>query len=220
MKYPFKVAICLVTLATVFPVFADEADKVLERESKLETMRYKRDQLKLQSEMAESWKKMSDASVIVDEDGLPLGVKNIQTLAIEVRSKGRPTEGNPFDAGGAAPGQNSTAPNGMPFLSDQQGMLPPQAFQGPQPPLGARPPQLPLPVEADKKAPGEEEKQILQLVKVEASAVTIRTNDGDHVVRIGEKVNGLTLTKFNVDQAFLKGPKGLQIISINWASSK
>lgn len=220
MKSLFKVAVCLVTLSSAFSVFADEADKVLERESKLETMRYKRDQLKLQSEMAESWKKMSDASVIVDEDGLPLGVKNIQTLAIEVRSKGRTSEPNPFDAGGIAPGQTTTAPNGMPFLSDQQGMLPPQAFQGPQPPLGARPPQLQPPVEAEKKAPAEEEKPILQLVKVEASSVTIRTNDGDHVVRIGEKVNDLTLTKFNVDQAFLKGPKGLQTISINWASSK
>lgn len=217
MKYLFKVAVSLVILSATFPVFADEADKAFERESKLETMRYKRDQLKLQSEMAESWKKMSDASVIVDEDGLPLGVENIQTLAIEVRSKGRAPESNPFDAGSNVPGQNATAPNGMPFMSDQQGMLPPQAFQGPQPPMGVRPPHLQPPAE-EKKSPAEEEKQILQLVKVDASSVTIRTNDGDHVVRIGEKVNELTLTKFNIDQAFLKGPKGLQTISINWSS--
>ncbi|MGE8065119.1 hypothetical protein [Pseudomonas sp. NPDC089569] len=218
MKHLFKVAICLVTLSAAFSVLADEADKILERESKLETMRFRRDQLKLQSDMAESWKKMSDASVIVDEDGLPLGVKSIQTLAIEVRSKGRTSEANPFEPGSNGPGQPTTAPNGMPFLSDQQGMLPPQAFQGPQPPLGARAPQLQAPVEPEKKAPAEEEKQILQLIKVEASTVTIRTNEGDHIVRIGEKVNDLTLIKFNVDQAFLKGPKGLQTISINWAS--
>ncbi|MHC5195113.1 hypothetical protein [Pseudomonas laurylsulfatiphila] len=213
-----KIAFCLLPLCVTLPVLADEVDKVLEREQTLETMRYKRDQLKLQAEMADSWKKMSDASVIVDEGGLPLGVKNIQTLAIEVRSKGRPTEANPFDTGSNPPGQTQTAPNGMPFLSDQQGMLPPQAFQGPQPPMGARPPQPLPPVEAEKKPPAEEEKPILQLVKVEASSVTIRTNDGDHVVRIGEKVNDLTLTKFNVDQAFLKGPKGLQTISINWSA--
>lgn len=213
-----KIAICLSPLFVTLQVVADEVDKVFEREQTLETMRYKRDQLKLQAEMSESWKKMSDASVIVDEGGLPLGVANIQTLAIEVRTKGRQTEANPFDSGNNPPGQNQTAPNGMPFLSDQQGMLPPQAFQGPQPPLAPRPPQLQPPVEAEKKPPAEEEKPILQLVKVEASSVTIRTNDGDHVVRIGEKVNDLTLTKFNVDQAFLKGPKGLQTISINWAS--
>lgn len=213
-----KIAICLSPLFITMQVVADEVDKVFEREQTLETMRYKRDQLKLQAEMSESWKKMSDASVIVDETGLPLGVENIQTLAIEVRTKGRQTEANPFDSGNNPSGQSQTAPNGMPFLSDQQLMLPPQAFQGPKPPIAPNLPRQQPPVEAEKKPPVEEEKLILQLVKVEATSVTIRTNDGDHIVRIGEKINDLTLTKFNVDQAFLKGPKGLRTISINWAS--
>lgn len=212
-----KIAICLVAMTATFPVLADESDTLLDRAKTLESMRFKKEQLQIQGDMSESWKKMTDAGVIVDTDGLPLGVKSIQEMAIEVRGQKKgPTDANPFDAGGIGPNQNGLAPNGMPFLSDQQAMMPPQPFQGPQ--TGPRNPPVAPPADAEKKPPAEEEKQILRLIKVEASSVTIRTNDGDHVVRIGEKINDLTLTKFNVDQAFLKGPKGLQTISINWST--
>lgn len=213
-----KIAICLVAITATFPVLADESDTMLDREKTLESMRFKKEQLKIQGDMSESWKKMTDAGVIVDTEGLPLGVKSIQEMAIEVRGQKKgPADANPFDAGGLGVNPNGIAPNGMPFMSDQQAMMPPQPFQGPQ---GAprHPPVAPPTVEAEKKPPAEEEKPILMLIKVEASSVTIRTNDGDHVVRLGEKVSGLTLTKFSVDQAFLKGPKGLQTIAINWSS--
>jgi hypothetical protein len=213
-----KIAFCLVAMTATVPVMADESDTMLDREKTLESMRFKKEQLKIQGDMSESWKKMTDAGVIVDTDGLPLGVKSIQEMAIEVRGQKKgPTESNPFDGGGLGVNQNGIAPNGMPFMTDQQAMMPPQPFQGPQ--TGPRhPPVAPPSADAEKKPPTEEEKPVLKLLKVEASSVTIRTNDGDHVVRIGEKINGLTLTKFGVDQAFLKGPKGLQTISINWSS--
>jgi hypothetical protein len=83
-------------------------------------MRYKRDQLKLQGDMSESWKKMTDSGVIVDQEEHSLGVQSIVEMAIEVRKQGKPTEGNPFDNG-----TPPLAPNGMPFMSDQQALMPP-----------------------------------------------------------------------------------------------
>jgi hypothetical protein len=77
-----------------------------------------------------------------------------------------------------------------------------------------------VPVEKEVKAPAEEEKQVLDLVKVEASSVTVLTNDGEHLVRVGEKVYDMTLTRFTVDKAYFKGPKGTRVISINWTTSK
>jgi hypothetical protein len=218
MKSFSKIAICIFTATVSLSVLADEVDTVMDREKTLEAMRFKRDQLKLQGDMSESWKKMTDSGVIVDQEGIPLGVKSIVEMAIEVRKQGKtPADGNPFDSG-APP----LAPNGLPFMSEQQAMMPPsQGLQTPQPPFGGRhQPAPPVPTEKESKPPVEEEKQNLDLVKVEAASVTVLTNDGEHVVRVGEKVYDMTLTKFSVDKAYFKGPKGLRVISINWNSSK
>lgn len=218
MKSITKIAICVIAAAVSMPTFADDADTLQDREKTLESMRYKRDQLKLQGDMSESWKKMTDSGVIVDQEGIPLGVKSIVEMAIEVRKQGKPTEGNPFDNG-----TPPLAPNGMPFMSDQQALMPPppQGPQASQMPFGGRHQPAPqVPAEKEVKAPAEEEKQVLDLVKVEASSVTVLTNEGEHLVRVGEKVYDMTLTRFTVDKAYFKGPKGTRVISINWTTSK
>lgn len=216
MKFIGLIAVSSLALAT-FSAWADEADLLLERSKSLQSMEYKRDQLKLQAEMAESYKKMSDSGLIVDADGNPLGVDNIQMLGEEVRQHGRASAAaNPFEAGGA-PG---VAPNGMPFLLDQPAMnnslTPPPAQPGlVQPPAAPQPPKV-----EEEKEEKEEAPKLLKLVKVGGDSVVIRTDEGDQVKRVGEKVYDKTLVSFSVDKAYLKGPKGTEVISIDWSSKK
>lgn len=218
MKSVSNFALCVFAICTASAAIADEADQVLDREKTLNAMEFKRDQLKFQAEMAKSWKEMSDSNFIVDTDGNPLGIENIQELGIQVRKQGRPGESNPFQAPGTP-----LAPNAMPFMLDQPpiaGSMPPppgSPFSQQQRPLA--PGSAPGTAQKDS-APVEDVKKVLSLKQIRGDSVTFRTNDGDRVLRVGEKVYDLTLTRFEVDRAWLKGPKGTQVVAIDWTNPK
>lgn len=218
MKFVFNIALCAVAICTATAAIADDADLVLDRQKTLNAMEFKRDQLKVQAEMSKSYKEMSDSNFIVDTDGNPLGVENIQELGIQVRKQGRGGEGNPFQAAGSA-----IAPNAMPFSLDQ----PPMGAS--MPPVPGSPfsqqqrPPTPGPATPDAQkqpAPAEDVKKVLSLKQVRGDSVTLRTSDGDRVLRVGEKVYDLTLTRFDVDRVWLKGPKGTQVVAIDWTNPK
>lgn len=204
-----------------FSAFADDADQVLDRQKTLSAMEYKRDLLKIQADMAETYKKMSDASFIVDNEGNPLGVESIQKLGVEVRKQGRVAESNPFQNSGSP-----IIPNAMPFMLDQPTMsgsvpnTPNSAFGNQQRQQQAPSPNQDRPEPQKQPASDDDEKKVLSLQQVRGDSIVLRTNDGDRILRVGEKVYDLTLTRFSVDKAYLKGPKGTQVVSIDWTSSK
>jgi hypothetical protein len=168
-------------------------------------MRYKRDQLKLQAEMSTSLKQMIDAGQLVDENGQPLGVESIQQLGIEVReraAKAGPEETNPFAS--AQQQLNS----GMPFSFDQ--------------PPGQSPAASSLKAQQTKSGAAKGSVDIpntLRLIEVKADSVVVQSGGSEHVLRIGDKVNDRTLLRFDASRAYLKGPSGTEVISIDWSRS-
>ena len=205
-----KFALCAFTIAVALPSIAsptlnNEDDQVRLRNQKLEDMRYKRDQLKLQAEMSTSLKQMIDAGQLVDENGQPLGVESIQQLGIEVReraAKASPEESNPFAS--AQQQLNS----GMPFTFDQ----PPG--QSPAATLLKSQPTKPSGNNGSVDIPN-----TLRLIEVKADSVVVQSAGSDHVLRIGDKVNDRTLLRFDASRAYLKGPSGTEVISIDWSRS-
>lgn len=201
--------------------FADEADQLLDRQKTLNTMEFKRDQLKLQADMSEAFKRMSDARFIVDTEGVPLGVDNMQKLGIDVRTQGRGNEQmNPFEAG-----SSPMMPNGAPFMLDQPNMNGAgsrQAFTGPTlMPSGRGGSDTGSALPAEKQPASDDEvKKVLQLLEVSSEGIIVRTNNGNQALRIGDKVYDLKLARYTIDKAYLKGPKGTQVISIDWTKSK
>lgn len=120
---------------------ADGADdELLSRNRNLDQMKFDRDKLGVQAQMAKSWKDMIDAGIIVDTEGNPMGVGDMERLALEVRRRGgvQATQGyNPSDPfAGAAP----VVP-----MPAGQGLFGETAF-GPSPP----PPQAPKPAVEEK----------------------------------------------------------------------
>lgn len=220
MNKSFTSIMLATQIAVSLHAFADtdDADTHRSRNRQLGDMEYKRDQLKLQAEMADSYKKMSDAGFIVNEDGKPLGVKDIATLGEEVRSAGSRAEKTDLPFGPNTP--MSTTP---PFMGEQ----PPASMTTPPPP----PPATGTPAQTTAALPGgpaKDEKPAeedpstkrLQLVEVRADSIVVVTNEGRQVLRNGEKVNGYTLLRFGVDRAYLKGPKGTSELVIDWTNSK
>lgn len=205
-----KFALCACAIAVALPTVAsptlnNEDDQVRLRNQKLEDMRYKRDQLKLQAEMSTSLKQMIDAGQLVDENGQPLGVESIQQLGIEVReraAKAGPEETNPFAS--AQQQLNS----GMPFTFDQ--------------PPGQSPAASSLKAQQTKAGSAKGSVDIpntLRLVEVKADSVVVQSGGSDHVLRIGDKVSDRTLLRFDASRAYLKGPSGTEVISIDWSRS-
>lgn len=202
----------LFSLASV----ADDADTVLTRNRELATMNYKRDQLKLQADMAESIKKMRDAGVVVDTEGTPLGYESMQVLADEARLKGPAREANPFQS----PGAQANPGGPLPFATDHFNSV---AVDGSPFEQAKRAADLQLPSTADGQlvtASKETSPKKLELVRVRADSVVIRSTDGDQVLRIGEKINGLALQRFTTDKAYLKGPNGVQELAIDWSPQR
>ncbi|MEQ0866373.1 hypothetical protein [Pseudomonas aeruginosa] len=205
-------------LATQFvlPIYAfaeaDDADTHRDRSRKIGDMEYKRDQLKLQAEMADSYKKMSDAGFIVDESGSPLGVTDIATLGKEVCKAGSKSDKAdlPF-------GQNPVIPNAAPFMLDQPtlGMSGPNGQTAPGGPVQPGPSQKSVPDDDEDKA-----KHFLALLEVRADSIVVMTSQGRRIVRNGEKVNDYTLQRFGLDKAVFKGPDGTRELVIDWTKSK
>lgn len=210
MNKSFTSIMLAAQLAVSLHAFADtdDADTHRSRNRQLGDMEYKRDQLKLQAEMADSYKKMSDAGFIVNEDGKPLGVKDIATLGDEVRAAGSRTEKSDLPFGPNTP------------MSPFMGVQPPGSMT---PPLNSAQTTAALPgglAKEEKAAEEDPSKNRLQLVEVRADSIVVVTNEGRQVLRNGEKVNGYTLLRFGVDKAYLKGPKGTRELVIDWTNSK
>lgn len=220
MKFFPSVLVMSVSAVVACSVLADDADQVLDRQKTLTAMEYKRDLLKIQADIAETYKKMSDASFIVDSEGNPLGVESIQKLGVEVRNQGRVAEANPFQSS-----SSPTVPNAMPFMLDQPTMsgaglnTSNSAFGNQQRQQLVPPPNQERTEPQKQPASDDYEKKILSLEEVRFDSIVLRTNSGDQILRIGDKVYDLTLTRFSVDKAYLKGPKGTQVVSIDWTSS-
>lgn len=69
--------------------FADGADEeLLTRNRTLDEMTFNKDKLAIQAQMAKSYKEMNDAGFIVDPKGVPLGIGDMERLALEVRRRG------------------------------------------------------------------------------------------------------------------------------------
>ncbi|WP_409287016.1 hypothetical protein [Pseudomonas guariconensis] len=193
---------------------ADEADELLQRQNTLTQMEYKRDQLKIQAEMAMAVKSMRDAGVIMNQDGMPQGFESWGELAQEVRAPGRSHQGesNPFLAAGTVEGAGA-----VPFM--------PQSFADPSPggafqqlqgdPNGHR--NVGQALRPDQSA--ERSRPQLTLRQIRGDSVVIGSAAGEQLVRVGEKVHGLTLQRYTVDQAFLKGPEGTVVLSIDWSKA-
>lgn len=194
--------------AMPFHAFAesDDADTYRDRSRKISDMEYKRDQLKLQAEMADSIKKMSDAGFIVDETGRPLGVQDMATLGKEVRDSGSKPEKSdlPF-------GQNPVIPNAAPFMLEQ----PTLGLSGNNGGGGQR-----QGGQSNSKDDEEKAKNFIQLLEVRADSIVVLTSDGRKVLRSGEKVNDYTLQRFSLDKAHFKGPDGTRELVIDWTKSK
>ena len=205
-----KFALCAIAIVVALPTIAspvlnNEDDQVRLRSQKLEDMRFKRDQLKLQAEMSTSLKQMIDAGQLVDEDGQPLGVESIQALGIEVRERaamGAPEDANPFAT--AQQQLNS----GMPFTFDQPSAQSPgtSSLKAQQAKAGSAKGSVDMP-------------KTLRLLEVRADSIVVQAGGSERVLRIGEKVNDMTLLRFDASRAYLKGPSGTEVISIDWSRS-
>ena len=69
--------------------FADGSEEdLLTRNRSLDEMKFSRDKLHIQAEMAKSYKDMNDAGFIVDSKGVPMGIGDMERLALEVRRRG------------------------------------------------------------------------------------------------------------------------------------
>ena len=202
--------------------FADGADdELLSRNRVLDKMKFDRDKLREQATMAKSWKDMIDAGIIVDTEGNPMGVGDMERLALEVRRRGgvQATQGfNPSDPfGGAAP--VVPMPAGQSLFGDP-------AF-GPAMPVAPQPPKPTAEEKVEKvevvEKPSEREKsegkQILRLAEIRANTAKFFTNDGFKLVSVGESVYEQRLASISADCATLKGKDGNRVVCIDWTKS-
>lgn len=212
--------------------FADDAEVVLSRSKKLEEMEFRSKQLAFQASIAESFKKMKDAEFLIDDDGKLVGVPDMNKLGTEIRQ---------------AQSQSTPANGDMPFNMNPPGMPMGAPFTLEQPPMGpglvqrgttqypSQPPQLPLlpPGAGAPGAPGaasagaslqneppkEDVPEVLRLTEIRSNSVLIGTNNGLSEVKVGQKINNLTLKRIDVNSAYFTGPKGPQVLKFDWTSS-
>lgn len=196
--------------AAITPVSADDAEVIYEQNKTLQQMLFRESQLKLQASMADSLRKMSDSGFLVDEDGRPIGVPDMELLAKEIRRKGgaAPVSDLPFSL------TDPVIPNAAPFMLNQ----PTMGFAGsapaaPQGSLGGS-------GFSDQSANTEEDRKVFFLTEIRDNSIMVRTKDGLKELKIGQKVYDFKLTRFDVDTAYFTGPDGSRVVKIDWTQSK
>lgn len=193
-------------------------DDLINRNRALQEMSFIRDKLALQADMSKSLKDMADSGFFVDPKGVPLGVGDMEVLAMQVRNRiglnPATQEYNPSD----------------PFAGvDPVIPMPNSGFFGgpsfPEPP--APPPAPAAPVEVEKvevvSKPTEREKaqgkEVLRLVELRNDSAVFFTNDGFKEVRTGEQIYDQKLVKVGVDNVSLRGKDGTRLVRIDWTKS-
>ncbi|OZB34348.1 MAG: hypothetical protein B7X51_01810 [Pseudomonas sp. 34-62-33] len=198
--------------------FAEGAEEnLLSRNRTLQEMEFNRDRLRIQAEMAKSFKDMSDAGFIVDPQGVPKGIGDMERLALEVRRRG---------GAQASLGLNPSDPfNGADPIIPMpagQGLFGDSGFSAPLPPPDSPAETEPEKVEVVTK-PTEREKaegkKLLRLVELRGNSALFFTNDGFQEVKVGESIYDQKLTKLGVDNATLKGKDGSRVVRIDWTKS-
>ncbi|ELQ8317822.1 hypothetical protein R2571_006729 [Pseudomonas aeruginosa] len=204
--------------------FAEGAeDSLLSRNRTLQEMEFNRDKLKIQAEMAKSFKDMSDAGFIVDQQGVPKGIGDMERLALEVRRRGGAQASQGFNPSDPFNGADPVIP-----MPAGQGLFGESAFSAPLPAPG-------LPAEAAKPAEPEPEKvevvtkptereksegkKLLRLVELRGNSALFFTNEGFQEVKVGDSIYDQKLTKLGVDNATLKGKGGSRVVRIDWTKS-
>ena len=202
MKKTLLLAVCAIALIPTFGYCDDtESDEVMRRAKTLQGMNFKAGQLKLQAEMSESYKKMEDAGFIVGEDGSPIGVENITTLGEEVRRQSGKREDSPFSEDNpVVPREAIFGNQELPTLSGDMGNSKPQVKDSDK---------------TDENA--DDAPSVLRLKEIRADSVVIVNREGPHELRNGQSIDGFKLVRFSIDKAFLTGPTGARILSIDWS---
>lgn len=204
-------------------VFAEGADDdLLARNHTLSEMRFTADKLAIQAKMAKSYKDMSDARFIVDPQGVPLGVGDMETLALQVRLRGGMQDSKGESLNEPFGGSNSIIP-----MPSGQGMFGDAGF-----PTGPAPAPVAPAANVEPKAekvevvekPTEREKvqgkQVLRLVELRGTSATLFTNEGRQDLVVGQSVYDLKLIDIGADSVTLKDKKGVKrTLRIDWSKS-
>jgi hypothetical protein len=220
-----KVSVFALAIAATISggVYADGAeDKLLTRNQTLQEMECNRDRLKIQAEMAKSFKDMSDAGFIVDPQGVPKGIGDMERLALEVRRRGGAQATQGFNPSDPFNGADPVIP-----MPAGQGLFGESAFSSPMPEPAMRGEPAKAEPEAEKvevvSKPTEREKsqgkKVLRLVELRGNSALFFTNDGFQEVKVGDSIYEQKLTKLGVDNATLKGKDGSRVVRIDWTKS-
>nr|WP_192963251.1 hypothetical protein [Pseudomonas fluorescens]CEK42031.1 hypothetical protein PQBR57_0078 [Pseudomonas fluorescens SBW25] len=216
----------LITLALGFAfstgAFAEGADDdLLARNHTLSEMQFTADKLAIQASMAKSYKDMSDARFIVDPRGVPLGIGDMETLAMQVRLRAGMQDSKGESSSDPFGGSNPIIP-----MPPGQGMFGDAGFPtGPAPAPAS--PAAKVEPKADKveviEKPSEREKvqgkQVLRLVELRGTSATLFTNDGFKELAVGQSVYDQKLTHIGADSVTLKGKEGSRTLRIDWSKS-
>lgn len=212
-----------VALAVSGAAYGDGSDQeLLDRNRTLDQMRHTQEKLSIQAQMAKAYKDMNDSGFIVDSRGVPLGIGDMERLAIEVRRRGGMQAGQ---------GYNPSAPFGgsdlMP-MQDGQNLFGDAGFASPTPaplppPVVVQPSGTEAePVEVVTKPTDREKaqgKKVLRLVEIRGSTAVFFTNEGFKEVTVGESIYEQKLAKVGVDNATLRGKDGSRVVRIDWTKS-
>lgn len=220
-----KISITTLALAATISgfAFADGADDdLLSRNHIIGDMRFNAEKLGIQAQMAKSYKDMNDAGFIVDPQGVPLGIGDMERLAIEVRRRGGMqalASGNvsdPFGSGNPAIPMNS----GQSLFGDAGFPVATPPPQPPAPPVKEESKEAKVEVVA-KPTPHEKDqgKQVLRLVELRGKSATLFTNDGFKEVVVGQNVYDQKVTRIGPDFVTLDGKKGSRTVRIDWSKS-
>ncbi|MCS7527178.1 hypothetical protein N0609_12755 [Pseudomonas aeruginosa] len=217
----FALAVAATISTCAFAEGSEES--LLSRNRTLQEMEFNRDRLKIQAEMAKSFKDMSDAGFIVDPQGVPKGIGDMERLALEVRRRGGAQASQGFNPSDPFNGADPVIP-----MPAGQGLFGDSGFPAPLPPPDS-------PAEAAKPAEPEPEKvevvtkpterekaegkKLLRLVELRGNSALFFTNDGFQEVKVGESIYDQKLTKLGVDNATLKGKDGSRVVRIDWTKS-
>lgn len=217
----FALAVAAAVSSTAYADGADEQLRI--RNRTLDEMTFNKEKLAIQAQMAKSFKEMSDAGFIVDQKGMPLGIGDMEVLALKVRSRDgmQAAQGyNPSDPfAGADPvipmpsGQGMFGDGGFPSFASPPVMPPPAPVKEAEP--EAKVEVVSKPTEKEKS----QGKQVLRLVELRGNQAVFFTNDGFQEVSVGESIYEQKLTSLGVDSATLTGKNGNRVVRIDWTKS-